>query len=538
MSDDGFINVRVVMELHAGNGPVFNPGERVELTTSTLWFYLLALVSWIVPAEISVTAVVLGWICAVAAFVFAALGAVRFARASGQADGFPLPAGLLVVAAIPVMWDFATSGLEPAITFAWLAICFWGLARRLPVPGVEGPKPEPRAAWDPLWLPIVIGLGYLVRPDAALYSVGFAVALLWQSRRSWKGWVAAALLAVALPLAYQIFRMGYYGILVPNTALAKGAGNALWGLGGNYAWLFLNGFALWLPLLIGGLLLAYRLRHLIGQRNRAAIALVAGTVVPALAHVVYVIRVGGDFMHGRFLLPPLFALMLPIGVLFVNWAPARRWLAVSVAMLVLWAIYPVALYRPVIALGHGVTDERLHYTTYVPSHETVHIADWQGHIFAVRGAEARRDLEAGRRYYRTEHNVFFPAADGIRVAHAFPSIGVYSVVAGTDVIIVDTLGLADPIAARIPMPTQPEKIGHVERPEHWRVARYAAPSAKDTDDDRAAREIMQCAPLRELTAAISAPMTPARFGANLAASVRLTTLSIAPDVATARAELC
>lgn len=538
MSDDGFINVRVVMQLHAGNGPVFNVGERVELTTSTLWFYLLALVSWIVPAEISVTAVILGWLCAVAAFVFAALGAVRFARAIGLADGFPLPAGLVVVAAIPVMWDFATSGLEPAITFVWLAICFWGLAGRLPLPDADAERPEPRAAWDPIWLPIVIGLGYLVRPDAALYSLGFGLALLWQSRRSWKGWVAAVGLAAAVPAAYQIFRMGYFGILVPNTALAKGAGNALWGLGGNYAWLFLNGFALWLPLLVGGLLLAYQLRGLIGQRNWAAIALVAGTAGPALIHIGYVIRVGGDFMHGRFLLPPLFALMLPIMVVYVAWAPARRWLAVSVALLVLWAIYPLALYRPVLAMGHGVTDERLHYTTYVPSHETVHIADWAGHIFFDRGTEARRDLEAGRRYYRTEQNVDYPAADGIRVAHAFPSIGAYSVVAGTDVIIVDTLGLADPVAARIPMPTQPDKIGHVQRPEHWRVARYAAPSDLDTDDDRAAREIMQCAPLQELTDAISAPMTTGRFMSNLGASVRLTTLTIAPDVATARAELC
>ena len=30
MSDDGFINLRVVSELRAGHGPVFNPGERVE----------------------------------------------------------------------------------------------------------------------------------------------------------------------------------------------------------------------------------------------------------------------------------------------------------------------------------------------------------------------------------------------------------------------------------------------------------------------------------------------------------------------------
>lgn len=37
MSDDGLIVLRTVRNLLAGNGPVFNAGERVEANTSTLW---------------------------------------------------------------------------------------------------------------------------------------------------------------------------------------------------------------------------------------------------------------------------------------------------------------------------------------------------------------------------------------------------------------------------------------------------------------------------------------------------------------------
>lgn len=33
-TDDAFINFRVVKQILAGNGPVFNVGERVETTTS------------------------------------------------------------------------------------------------------------------------------------------------------------------------------------------------------------------------------------------------------------------------------------------------------------------------------------------------------------------------------------------------------------------------------------------------------------------------------------------------------------------------
>jgi arabinofuranosyltransferase len=41
--DDGLIVLRTVQNVLDGNGPVFNAGERVEATTSTLWTYVLAL---------------------------------------------------------------------------------------------------------------------------------------------------------------------------------------------------------------------------------------------------------------------------------------------------------------------------------------------------------------------------------------------------------------------------------------------------------------------------------------------------------------
>ncbi|HET7721937.1 MAG TPA: hypothetical protein VFK43_18345, partial [Acidimicrobiales bacterium] len=35
VTDDGFINFRIVQMVLAGHGPVFNAGERVEAATST-----------------------------------------------------------------------------------------------------------------------------------------------------------------------------------------------------------------------------------------------------------------------------------------------------------------------------------------------------------------------------------------------------------------------------------------------------------------------------------------------------------------------
>ena len=41
IADDGLIVLRTVRNLIAGNGPVFNAGERVESNTSTLWTYVI-----------------------------------------------------------------------------------------------------------------------------------------------------------------------------------------------------------------------------------------------------------------------------------------------------------------------------------------------------------------------------------------------------------------------------------------------------------------------------------------------------------------
>ena len=47
IADDGLIVLRTVRNLLAGNGPVFNAGERVEANTSTAWTYIVYAFSWL-----------------------------------------------------------------------------------------------------------------------------------------------------------------------------------------------------------------------------------------------------------------------------------------------------------------------------------------------------------------------------------------------------------------------------------------------------------------------------------------------------------
>src|SRR6202048_191045 len=78
IADDGLIVLRTVRNLLAGNGPVFNMGERVEANTSTIWTYLNYLGGWIAgPSRLEYVALVLALVLSVAGVAMAMLGAGR-----------------------------------------------------------------------------------------------------------------------------------------------------------------------------------------------------------------------------------------------------------------------------------------------------------------------------------------------------------------------------------------------------------------------------------------------------------------------------
>src|SRR5690242_11614242 len=71
MNEDAYINLRVVDQIFAGHGPVFNAGERIEAATSPLWIVVLVvgrlLTGWVLRSEW--IAVLCSLLAAVSAFV-------------------------------------------------------------------------------------------------------------------------------------------------------------------------------------------------------------------------------------------------------------------------------------------------------------------------------------------------------------------------------------------------------------------------------------------------------------------------------------
>ena len=252
IADDGLIVLRTVRNLLAGNGPVFNQGERVEANTSAVWTYLVYLASAVTrPLQLEYVALALALGLSLLGLAMLMLGTGRlFAPSLVGRRAIMLPAGALVYIAVPPARDFATSGLESGLVMAylgllwWMMVC-WSQARRGRPPGLANPHGRVFI----IALAFVAGLSVLVRPELALIGGGALIMMLiaaQDGRRRLEIVVAGGL----LPVGYQIFRMGYYGLLFPGTALAKDAGGDKWSQGLIYLSNFNGPYVLWVPLLL------------------------------------------------------------------------------------------------------------------------------------------------------------------------------------------------------------------------------------------------------------------------------------------------
>lgn len=531
ISDDGLIYVRVIHNIVEGNGPVFNAFERAEANTSALWPWSLALIGWVTGCDLARLAVWAGMAASVAGVALAMDATRRWHRARGS-QAMLVPGSVVIVLGVFPFWDFASSGLESSLAILWIAIG-WRLLVTL-LPGASLRRQLATA--------IGFGLGPLIRPDLGVASLVLFVAgwqLLRPTRRRALALVGAG---IALPLAYEVFRAGYYGALVPLPALAKSASRAEWGRGLDYLINFIKPHWLWLPFGVFVALFVQVIRkQTITARDRV---LIAAPLISATLTAIYVLRVGGDFMHGRLWLPAAFMMMLP-GLLL----PLRRFTAPAVIALACWAVLCGAWLRRDrnAMLSEKVNDERRGYTRWTksrnPTDASVYIkalGPVPGLVAdAVRAARGAMLVEGGGSY----------AIDpklGAKVVFLPGRLGAGGMVTPLDGIVSDTLGLAHPIGARITRTNLDEAAGHEKTlPRPWPLAEFGDPARDHKQTDltpavqiRAARHAMTCGELKELLDSVRAPLTAARFWDNLVGAVRRTRIVIPADPVDAEWQFC
>ncbi|MBK5287164.1 MAG: hypothetical protein JJE46_01730 [Acidimicrobiia bacterium] len=537
--DDGFINFRIVRQIEAGNGPVYNAGQRVEAFTSPLWIVVLTIVDLLTPIRLEWISVVFGIGFAVAGLGFAVAGSARLWHVIAKPSNLA-PFGILVPLALYPMWYFASSGLETGTIFGWMGLSMFVLGRWA--------RAE-RESLSP-WAGCLLGLGWLIRPELVLVSLALLLAvIIGQGIRPWRRTIVLLLAAFVLPALYQLFRMGYYASLVSNTAYAKKATTANWSRGAVYLREFGGDYALWIPLLAlllaGYVPIARALRT--QPHRRAAIVALAFPVGGALV-ALYVVRVGGDYIHARLLLPPLFAVLVPVALLPFR---ARTFGAIAVAVVVPWAIVSALWLRP-----------QQRYQVTLDKRENLITVEDVIEEPAVRVADNYYD---GRIFWEQKRLRYAPNPKLVRKTGGLAFIGTTGFIVGPHVDILDTLGLSDALDARFQTTGGTSIAGHEKpMPAAWAAARLTAPEARPqsssfpvrgfgfvidplipvTEGKEFQRQVtqvrraLQCGELKQFQDAYTKPLTLGRFFGNVGRSFTTFGFSIPPDPDTAVRTFC
>ncbi|MGN6696425.1 MAG: hypothetical protein ACTHN0_19760, partial [Aquihabitans sp.] len=519
LHEDGLINLRIVDQVLLGHGPVFNAGERVEAFTSPAQVLVLvvARIATLGAVPIETLVFVVGVGASVAGLGCAIVGASRLWGPQEGSSPRWVPLGAAVFLAVPATWDFATSGHEGGLVYLWLGASLLVIGSRVDRlrAGVVDRIDRPRCAL------VLLGSGALVRPELAIYSAAFLLCW-WLLQRQAPGRFRHALgWAVSLVVISEVLRMGYFGTLVPNTALAKLGGGFLPGQGMEYLLAFARPYALplALPLLVIALLPVVRAA---GRPER----IVAATfVVPSVLVVAQLVAIGGDYINGRLLVAPMFGLLAPFVLVPLRpiWGTGRvaRPRRIAVGVLAGWMLLSALLLRPPYEpRGKDILNARLDARElamqgFTAGTDVREIADYDHsflanpyHEFAV----VQERTDGGILWVDdpwTKQAVPLGEDDGPTIASG--AVGALGVVAGPGVRIIDRTALADPVASRLPV-TQ-HTPGHLRfLPTAWVFARAGVLTDPES---KAAARALRCGELAEVMESATEPLTPKRFVQNL-----------------------
>jgi arabinofuranosyltransferase len=328
--DDAFIALRYAKNLIEHHELAYNLGQRVEGFTSPLWVLLVSAVGSLGVELVAATRLLAA---AAGMGTFWAL-TLFWDELNPEAPWLVLPPALALAMSAPfAAWIFG--GLETPLFVATFTLALASIARHARV----------RALRSLVQAALSVAFCALCRPEGAtLIAMGSVVLCLLPSPAS-QGRLWRRLLVWALPIlllvgGYELFRLRYYGYPLPNTFYVKTSGEGLWQRGVTYLGFAGSEFG-WA--LIGTCLLSLSFLLLPSallpacNRPKAGRLLLRCTAAAATIHLLYVARIGGDFLDlYRFLtplLPAAFAIVTCAGsVLFSATAGPMRFAVPIVAV--------------------------------------------------------------------------------------------------------------------------------------------------------------------------------------------------------------
>jgi arabinofuranosyltransferase len=432
ISEDAFITLRHVDNFIQGYGPVFNVSERVEGFTHPLWFGIIAFFRWL--GLTAKGAALLPGLLASFAALYILFFKIRIQGESGKTS-FLNPAAAVLIGTSAFI-DFGTSGMETALSYLLLALYAKFLL-------------ENRWIKKPFITGLIAALLILNRPDFGIFFVLLLLLYLYEMLKKnipLKNFLRFLVFPLLLVGGYQLFRMGYYAALLPNPFYAKSGSGVYWSQGFKYLVDLFQG-SLFPAVLLLFLLMLFLPE---GRRNvkPRLIVLFSGVL-----HGIFVVRGGGDFMHGRFLLPAFLLITLSLTGVYDRFFQKKTVLKLACVVGCLLLFFASLSVIPEQKHGqpfhNNVSDERFFYykDDIIPLKHL--FTDTMIIIWKTIGINYRNLAE------RTK----------LPVRIAYKNVGFTGFYAGPRVYVCDELGLNDPVVSRI-------KLAQRKRPGHEKNAPF------------------------------------------------------------------
>ena len=422
VGDDAFITMRVVDNFFNGYGLVWNVGERVQVFTSPLWM-LLSILGYGVIRDPYITLYVLSLVISLASFFLVLYFFCKNAWLT-------LLITLLVVGSVAYI-DYSSSGLENPLTHLLLIVTLI-VVFRLQLPPVK----------ILFFASLLACLAALTRLDTLLFYLPFLSYQLYKQRRDVRAYLVTALAFLPL-LVWFVGATFYYGFPLPNTFYAKLPSNYPLSYfvehGIDY---YLNSLD-WDPLTLLTIFTGMLLVGLTREPLKISFAVGVGL------YLLYGLRIGGDFMSGRFLSAAFIVIMILLTLIdYEKIFGGRVRYVYSFAVLLVMVLGISADSPPVLLpenagesqVVRGIADEKLFYL---------------------------REMGMLNRFKNNETPKF--GLGGLKIKKRGkspvmrPNVGVFGFYAGPSIYIIDENALADPLRARLPAHSD-ARIGHFARP--------------------------------------------------------------------------
>ena len=279
ISDDAQISFRSILNFISGSGITFNYGERVQVFTHLLWFFVLS--GFVgVTKELFTTVILVSVFFSNLAILILVFTEVNLSR-----NKLIHITPVIFLAFSLAFCDFMTSGLENPLTYFLISVLFFLLFTKSIQENLQ-------------IIFFILALLVLTRYDFILLFLPLTLVLLITYAH--KGNFAKVLWpGVVVIISWLIFSTIYFGTPLPNTFYAKLTS------GLPQTEFFVRGLGYYVSLVIDFntiIILCLGLLSILLHRNRFTIAIYIGKIL----YLFYILYVGGDHMLGRFFSPVVF----------------------------------------------------------------------------------------------------------------------------------------------------------------------------------------------------------------------------------------